>query len=81
MKYAAYVVAGGFLVAGAVLAVATTTSNRLRWAVQAPAAFGTGMLILAVTIPSWSPVAVMAGMYFYAALNYRNYKKGRLRSD
>lgn len=71
----AWVVAGCFLVAGAALAVATTTSNKLRWAVLAPAVWGTGMLFIAVMSRDWGPIAITAGMFFYAAINYRNLKR------
>ena len=70
------IVGGAFMAAGLVLAMATTTDNRMRWAVWAPAVWGTGALFLAVMLRSWSPVALVAGMYFYAALNYRNIRKG-----
>lgn len=50
--------------------MATTTDNRMRWAVQAPVVFGTGTLLLAVALRSWSPVAVTIGLYFYAAITY-----------
>ena len=70
-------VAGAFLVAGFVLAVATTTSNRMRWAVMAPAMWGTGMLIFAVVGRDWTAVAVCSGMYFYAAINYWNIRRSR----
>jgi hypothetical protein len=75
----AWIVAGAFLVAGAVLAIATTTSNRLRWAVLAPLVWGTGTLFIAVMTGDWGPIAVTAGMYFYAAINYREIRK-RARS-
>ena len=71
------VVAGVFMLAGLVLAMATTTDNRMRWAVQAPAVWGTGALVAALMMPSWSPVAPMAGMYFYAAINYRHLRRKR----
>lgn len=70
-----WVVAGSFLVAGFVLAVTTTTANKMRWAVLAPAVWGTGTLILAMMMRDWGPIAVSSGMFFYAAINYRNIKK------
>ena len=70
-----WLVAGGFLITGAVLAVATTTDNKLRWAVMAPAVWGTGMLFIAIVTRDWGPIAISAGMLFYAALNYRNLKR------
>ena len=77
----AWIIGGGFLVAGVVLAVATTTSNTLRWAILAPAVWGTGTLVIAVITRDWGPIAITAGMYFYAAINYRNLRKGRLSSS
>ena len=71
-----WVVAVAFLVTGIVLAVATTTDNRMRWAVLAPTAWGLGMLFIAVAMRSWSPIAIAAGMLFYAAINYRSIRKG-----
>jgi hypothetical protein len=65
----------GLLLLGVILAVATTTSNKWRWAVLAPIAFGTGALVLAVIYRDWGPIAVTAGMYFYAAINFRNLRK------
>ncbi|MDQ3879199.1 MAG: hypothetical protein M3290_12750 [Actinomycetota bacterium] len=67
-----------FLAGGAILAIATTTSNRLRWAVIAPLAFGTGTLILALAYGDWGPIPVTVGAYFYAAINYRNIRRARL---
>lgn len=74
-------VAGAFLLSGAVLAIATTTDNRLRWAVLAPAVCGTGTLLLAVVIRGWGPIPVTAGMYFYAAINYRSIVRARPKRD
>jgi hypothetical protein len=71
----AWFVAAGFLVTGAVLAMGTTTSNKLRWAVMAPAVWGTGMLFIAVMSRDWGPIAVSSGMFFYAAINYRTFRK------
>jgi hypothetical protein len=71
------VVGGAFLLTGAVLAIATTTSNKLRWAVLAPSCWGTGLLLIAVVNRDWGPVAVGVGMLFYAAINYRNLVKGK----
>ena len=68
------------MLAGLALAMGTTTDNRMRWAVVAPAVWGTGALAAAVMLPSWSPVAPMAGMYFYAALNYRNIKRAEAQA-
>ena len=68
-------VAAGFLVAGLVLALTATTDNKLRWAVLAPAVWGTGMLFIAFMSRDWGPIAVTAGMFFYAALNYRNLRR------
>ena len=72
-----WVVTVGFLAGGIVLAMATTTSNRLRWAVLAPLMWGLGMLFVAVVIRSWSPIAIAAGMLFYAAINYREIRRRR----
>jgi hypothetical protein len=66
-----------FLLAGLLLAVATTTGNKWRWAILAPIAFGTGTLLLAVIYGTWGPIAVTAGMYFYAAINLRNHRNAR----
>ena len=64
-----------FLATGAFLAVRATTSNRIRWSVMAPLAFGTGTLLLALSSGDWGPIAVTAGIFFYAAINYRNIRK------
>ena len=72
-----WVIPAGFLLAGAVLAMATTTSNKMRWAVLAPLVWGTGTLVAAVIYRDWGPIAVTAGMYFYAALNYRNLRRAQ----
>ena len=66
------------MVAGLVLAMWTTTSNKMRWAVMAPAVWGMGMVFIAVMIRDWGPIAVATGMLFYAALNYRNIRKGAI---
>lgn len=63
-------VAGGFLVTGAVLAIATTTSNRMRWAVLAPTMWGAGMVFIAISSRDWEPVAIGVGMLSYATINY-----------
>ncbi len=76
-----WIVAAGFLVAGAVVAMATVTDNRLRWAVLAPVVFGTGTLFIALAMGSWGPIPVTAGMYFYAAINYRSIVKARPGRD
>lgn len=72
-----WIVPVGLLVAGAVLAIGTTTSKKWRWAVMAPVAWGTGTLAIAVIERDWGPIAVTAGMYFYAAINYRNLRRAR----
>jgi hypothetical protein len=68
-------VAAVLLLVGVVLAVATTTSNKWRWAILAPLAFGTGTLVLAVIYRDWGPIAVTAGMFLYAALNVRSLRR------
>ena len=68
-------VAAGFFLVGIVLAVTTTTSNRWRWAVWAPLAFGTGALVLIVIERVWGAIALAVGMYYYAALNFRNFRR------
>ena len=55
--------------------MATTTANRMRWAVLAPLVWGTGTLLMAVLSSDWGPIAVTAGMYSYAAINYWNIKR------
>ena len=77
MQVLGWVVVVGFLFAGIVLAMATTTDNKMRWAVLAPLTWGVGTLIAAVMLRNWSPMAVSSGMFFYAAINYRNIKRGR----
>ena len=69
----------GLLLAGVVLAMTTTTSNKWRWAVLAPLAFGTGALVLAVISRDWGPIAVTAGMYLYAAINFRQLRRAETR--
>ena len=72
-----WILPAALLLTGAALAIGTTTSNKWRWAVLAPLAWGTGTLAIALISRDWGPIAVTAGMYFYAAINYRNLRRAR----
>ena len=70
-----WIIPVGLLLAGVVLAMTTVTANKWRWAVLAPLVFGTGALAIAVISRDWGPIAVTAGMYFYAAINFRQLRR------
>lgn len=70
-----WIIPSGLLLAGGILALAAATSNRWRWAVVAPLVFGCGTLALALIYRDWGLIAATAGLFFYAAINFRNLRR------